>query len=144
MLKVGGVFLCLAIVVLAACAAPVTVPVKTEVPVTVTCDQFQQQPKMVKDATMKVGDKLVLTLCANPTTGFQWNENAQVSDPQVLKQVNYNFAAPGSSLPGAPGNAVWTFEALQNGVSNVNLEYSRSWEGGEKGVQTLKLAVTVK
>jgi predicted secreted protein len=47
-------------------------------------------------------------------------------------------------MAGAPGNEVWTFQALQAGASTVAFSYSRSWEGGEKGVETLTLNVTVK
>jgi predicted secreted protein len=136
------IVVCLALVL--AMMAGCTPPVKTVVPVTVSCEQFSQQKNIEQSVNMKVGNRLVLTLCANQTTGFQWGENAQVSDPQVLQQVNYKYAAPNTELAGAPGNSVWTFDALQNGISTVYLEYSRPWQGGEKAVQTFKLTVTVQ
>ena len=118
---------------------------KAEVPITVTCDQFSKQPNIVQDISVAPGGKVVLTLCSNPTTGFQWSEKAQIGDPKVLEQKSYKFVAPASTgMVGVPGNAVWTFEALGPGASTVYLEYSRNWQGGEKAVQTFKLNVLVQ
>jgi predicted secreted protein len=119
--------------------------VKTEFPVTVTCDQFSKQANIVQDVSVKMGNKVIVTLCSNPTTGFQWSEKAQIGNPQVLEQKSYKFVAPtNTGIVGAPGNAVWTFEAMGQGTSTVYLEYSRNWQGGEKAVQTFKLNVTVQ
>jgi predicted secreted protein len=116
-----------------------------EVPVTVTCDQFSGQANIVQDVSIKMGNRVVVKLCSNPTTGFQWSEKAQIGDAKVLEQKSYKFVAPASTgMVGAPGNAVWTFEALGRGTSTVYLEYSRNWQGGEKAVQTFKLNVTVQ
>jgi inhibitor of cysteine peptidase len=88
---------------------------------------------------------LVLSLCSNPTTGFQWSETANISDTSVLEQVSHEYIAPkGSAKAGAAGQEVWTFRALSEGDSTVALEYSRPWEGGEKGEWTFELAVEVE
>ena len=119
--------------------------VKAEVPVTVTCDQFSKQTMIVQDVSVKMGNRVVVTLCSNPTTGFQWSEKAQIGDPRVLEQKSYKFVAPANTgMVGAPGNSVWTFEAMGTGTSTVYLEYSRNWQGGEKAVQTFKLNVLVQ
>ena len=118
---------------------------KTEVPVTVTCDQFSKQATIVQDVSVKMGSRIVVTLCSNPTTGFQWSEKAQIGNPQVLEQKSYKFVAPANTgMVGVPGNAVWIFEAMGPGTSTAYLEYSRNWQGGEKAVQTFKLNVTVQ
>lgn len=119
--------------------------VKAEVPVMVTCDQFSQQAHIVRDLNLSKGNSVIVTLCSNPTTGFQWSENAQVSNPQVIEQKSYKFVSPAETgLVGVPGNSVWTFEAIGKGTSTVLIEYSRNWQGGEKAVQTFKLNVTVQ
>ena len=119
--------------------------VKAEVPVTVTCDQFSKEANIIQDISVAPGGKVVVTLCSNPTTGFQWSEKAQIGDPRVLEQKSYKFVAPASTgMVGVPGNAVWTFDALGPGASTVYLEYSRNWQGGEKAVQTFKLNVLVQ
>jgi len=119
--------------------------IKAEVPVTVTCDQFSKQTMIVQDISVKMGGRVVVTLCSNPTTGFQWPEKAQVGDSKVLEQKSYKFVEPASTgMVGVPGNSVWTFEAIGPGTSTVYLEYSRNWQGGEKAVQTFKLNVKVQ
>ena len=128
-------------VLLLACAPAA----KAEVTVTVSCDKFSKQANIVQDVNGLIGNKIVVTLCSNPTTGFQWAEKAQIGNPQVLEQRSYNYIAPtNTGMVGAPGDSVWTFEAMQPGISVINLEYSRPWEGGEKAVQTFKLNVTIK
>ena len=67
---------------------------KTEVPVTVTCDQFTKQANIVQDISVKMGNRVVVTLCSNPTTGFQWPEKAQIGNLKVLEQKGYKFAGP--------------------------------------------------
>lgn len=118
---------------------------RAEVPVSVTCDQFSKQANIVQDVSVKAGDRVIVTLCSNPTTGFQWSEKAQLGDPKVIEQKSYKFVAPASTgMVGVPGNCVWDFEAIGRGTSTVYVEYSRNWQGGEKAVQTFKLNVTVQ
>jgi len=49
-----------------------------------------------------------------------------------------------SPAPGTPGKEVWTFKTLKKGTTEVSMEYSRPWEGGEKAEWTFDLVVTVK
>ena len=128
-----------------ACAPAATPPAASGAKVTVTCEQFSQNSHIVQDATAAVGSTVTVTLCSNPTTGFSWGEQAQISDKAVLKQTSHKtVAAADTGMVGAPGTQVWTFEALKAGSSTVSFSYSRPWEGGEKDVQTFKLNVTVK
>ena len=129
------------IILLLACA-PAAKPGAT---VTVTCDQFSKQANIVQDVTATVGSTITVTLCSNPTTGFQWGEQTQISNTQVLKQTSYKMVGPANTgMVGAPGTEVWTFQALQAGTGTVSFSYSRPWQGGEKGVETFKLNVTVQ
>jgi len=114
---------------------------------TVSCDEFSATPNMTKGIEVPVGSPITVTLCSNPTTGFQWGD-AQIVDPTVVSQTNRNFAEPGQSggqpVMGAPGQDVWTFKALKKGSTTISMSYDRPWEAGEKGVWTFKLTVTVK
>ena len=130
----------------AATEEPVS-PAPNKVSVAVTCDDFMNQKHISKQFEIQAGGLLTVTLCSNPTTGFQWSEKAQISDATVLKQVGHEFIGPESEPPpppGTPGQEVWTFEALKTGTSTVSMEYSRPWAGGEKGEWTFNLTVTVK
>ena len=114
--------------------------------VEVSCDDFYQHKHLGQQIEVAAGDSFSVTLCSNPTTGFQW-ESAQISDQTVLEQVDHKFISPQSEPPpppGTPGQDVWTFKALKEGTSTVSLEYSRPWEGGEKGEWTFVLTVVVK
>jgi len=63
----------------------------------------------------------------------------------VLQQTGSEMQpAQAQGMVGAPGAQVWTFKALKKGATTVSLDYSRPWEGGEKGVWTFELTVTVK
>lgn len=116
----------------------------TGTPMEISCDDFRQQAHMDKQISVAAGDTFTVTLCSNATTGFEWSESAQISDSTVVQQANHEFVAPETGLAGAPGKEVWTFNALKKGTSTIALEYSRPWEGGEKGEWTLNLTVTVK
>jgi inhibitor of cysteine peptidase len=123
---------------LAACAPA------TGTSISVSCDDFSSQPNASKQLTVGAGDTFTVTLCSNATTGFQWSESAQISDPTVIQQLSHETVAPeNTGLVGAPGTEVWTFKALKKGTSTINIEYSRPWEGGEKGTWTFNLTVTV-
>ncbi len=112
--------------------------------VNVTCDDFNTQPNASKQLAVDAGNTFTVTLCSNATTGFKWSESAQISDQTVVQQTNHEFVSPqNTGIVGAPGSEVWTFKALKKGTSTINMEYSRSWEGGEKGVWTFNLTVTV-
>jgi inhibitor of cysteine peptidase len=120
-------------------------PAARQASVEVSCDDFSQQNHITRQVEVGAGGTLTLTLCSNPTTGFAWSETAQISDQSVLRQTDHRFVSPeAEGIVGAAGKEVWTFNALKKGTSTVSVEYSRPWEGGEKGVWTFNLTVTVK
>ena len=139
----------LAIIILmfAACTLPSGTPPTTPSGTLVTgdCNVFESQPHTSKDIEVNAGDSFAVILCSNTTTGFSWSESAQISDPTIVRQLDHKTLPPkNTSLVGAPGYEIWTFEALKKGTSTIHNEYSRPWEGGEKGVWTIDLSVTVK
>jgi len=126
-----------------ACSSPVSTKVYVEVPI----DDFMNQNHLTGQVEVTAGESFTVTLGSNPTTGFRWAEEAQISDTGVLEQVKHEFIGPESEPPpppGTPGQEVWTFEALEKGTTTVSMEYSRPWEGGEKGEWTFNLTVVVK
>ena len=120
-------------------------PAARQASVEVSCDDFSQQNHITKQVEVGAGGTLTVTLCSNQTTGFMWSETAQISDQSVLQQTDHRFVpAEAEGVVGAAGKEVWTFNALKKGTSTVSVEYSRPWEGGEKGEWTFNLTVTVK
>ncbi|MFC1957628.1 protease inhibitor I42 family protein [Chloroflexota bacterium] len=115
--------------------------------VEITCDEFSNNNYFNQSLEVRAGETFEVKLCSNPTTGFQWSEDSQISDTTILKQENHEFVGPESEPPpppGTPGQEIWTFKALKQGPSTIYLEYGRPWEGGEKGEWTLTVDVIVK
>jgi inhibitor of cysteine peptidase len=108
-----------------------------------------EQKHISREVEVAVDGSLTVTLCSNPTTGFIWSESADISDQTVLEQTGHEFIAPEGEgdeppAPGTTGKEVWIFKALKKGTTEVSMEYSRPWEGGEKGEWTYTLTVVVK
>ena len=116
--------------------------------VEISCDEFYENEHQTAEIKFGVGEEFTLTLCSNPTTGFLWSEEADISNGEILQQVSHEFVAPGNEdnppPPGSPGQEIWTFTALKGGSGTISLEYSRPWEGGEKGEWTFTLTVNVE
>ena len=117
--------------------------------VEVSCNEFNDNNHIVQMLEVHLGETetFEVKLCSNPSTGFRWSEEAQISDPAVMQQEDHKFIGPESKPPppaGTPGQEVWTFKALKQGSSDIYLEYSRPWEGGEKGEWTCTVNVVVK
>jgi len=115
------------------------------VPLGATCDQFQATSSIEQSTSMAVGSEVKIVLCANPSTGFSWEE-PQIGDATVLRLVDQSYQAPdGASLPivGAAGGQVLTVRALAAGTTTLSTRYSQPWAGGTKGAWTYTLSVTV-
>jgi len=128
-------------------------PVPPVIPVTPTqyssisipIEEFPNHPNI--DAVMHavVGEELTVTLGSNPTTGFQWLEDAEISDESIIKQVSHEFVGPGiDKPPGTPGEEVWTFKALKKGTVTTFLEYSRPWIEEDADHWTVTITTTIK
>ena len=124
-------------------------PAPKQASIEVSCNDFMNQKHISKQVEVPAGGSLTVTLCSNPTTGFQWSESAQISDQSVLQQIDHEFVPPEAKgeqppAPGTAGKEIWTFKALKEGTSTISMEYSRPWEGGEKGEWTFVLTVAAK
>ncbi|MFC1953683.1 protease inhibitor I42 family protein [Chloroflexota bacterium] len=144
-MKINSILMLTALVVsifLIACDTP-----DQKVWVEVSCDEFSINQDTDQVLEVQAGESFEVILCSNPTTGFQWAEEAQISDPAILEQEDYKFIGPESDPPpppGTPGQEIWTMKALQQGSSKIYFEYSRPWEGGEKREWTCTIEVIVK
>ncbi len=75
---------------------------------------------------VKAGDRFVVELAANPTTGYQWQP---AFDPAALKLVGRDFSLAGAAMGGG-GVEHFRFESLAAGTSQLSFAYQRSWEPG--------------
>jgi inhibitor of cysteine peptidase len=88
----------------------------------------------------KPGDRIVVRVPENPTTGYQWR--AEPADSGVLELQSDQFMPPASQAPG--GGGVRTLQYLARGAGNtsVTLQLARSWEANAPQSQ-FKIQVTV-
>lgn len=97
-------------------------------------------------ATLAAGDTLVVTLRANPSTGYSW---ALITAPAaaVLAASGEPTYSPdrtgGTPMPGAGGTATFRFAAVAAGSTRVVLAYRRGWETDVPPVETVTVDVTV-
>jgi predicted secreted protein len=123
--------------------------VEEEVTVEITCEEFNAENHLTSDVIVPVNSQLVVSLCSNVSTGFAWSEAAEIGDTLILEQVQHEYIAPQPQNgeeppPGTPGKEEWTFDTLSSGATSVSFEYSQPWEGGEKGVWSIEIMVTVE
>ena len=110
--------------------------------VDISCDEFVENNHRSGDYKLEIGDKIRLELCSNPTTGFQWDY--EMTKENVMKEEDHDFEGSRTDLPGAPSIELWTFEAIDKGTTELNMEYSQPWDGGIKKEWSYTLQVTVE
>lgn len=97
-----------------------------------------------KDITMAAGDTLTITLESNITTGYSWNENANIGDVTVIQQTGHKYQPPAVTIPGAGGFEIWNLKALKVGHSTISMEYRRPFEPNAAPANTFTLRVIVQ
>ena len=114
-----------------------------DINVEISCDEFYENRDIRNEFQVEIGDKIRVKLCSNPTTGFEWKY--ETIGKIVLEEEDYDFEEPGEEgVAGAAGKEVWTFEAIEKGTTELRMEYSRLWEGGEQAEWTYTMTVTVE
>jgi inhibitor of cysteine peptidase len=88
------------------------------------------------------GQTIVVTLEANPSTGFSWEWAGTQDD--ILQQVGEPEFAARSNLVGAPGTETLRFKAAQAGQTELKLVYHRPWETGVEPAETFTVQVVVR
>ncbi len=95
-----------------------------------------------RQVELREGEKILITLDANPTTGYQW-EIVEV-DNSILKQVGEaEYDADSPKLVGSGGEENFRFEAVGTGVTDLQLIYHQPWETVPP-VDTFSLTIVVK
>ncbi len=90
--------------------------------------------------SVAAGDRIVIRLAENPTTGYQWTIS---SVPDPLELLSSEFVAPERLQPGAAGERLVVLRARSAGHSEVALKLARAWEQREPLAQW-HVGVTVR
>ena len=97
-----------------------------------------------KEVSLGAGGTLTVTLDSNATTGYSWNENANITDKAVMQQASHRYQSPATPIPGAGGKEIWTFKALKAGKSVVSMEYRRPFEPNALPAKTFSMTLIVE
>jgi inhibitor of cysteine peptidase len=115
--------------------------------VIVSGSDFTNTANIKKQLVVHSGDLFSIALDSNASTGFSWTAQANIGDPGILEQTTHEYIAPDINnnppVVGMAGFEEWTFKALTAGITTIKLSYDRPWTGGEKGVRTFELDITI-
>ena len=123
---------------------------REHVSIEVSCDEFYTNPHIENEVQIPVDGTVTLTLCSNPTTGFQWEPTVCCPLRSViLAEINHEFIPPGETddttpVVGASGKEVWVYKGVNPGVASVSLDYRRPWQSGERGEWIYNLTIVVE
>ena len=92
--------------------------------------------------TLRDGDRLMVLLAGNPTTGYSWS-NALSNDAAAVHESQEAEYRASSSLIGAGGFFLFRYWAVDQGVQNFRFVYERPWESVEP-ISTLSFSVEVR
>ena len=127
---------------IAALLLPTCIVTSHDFNVDISCDELADWNHLRGDFEVAVGDKIRVELCSNPTTGFQWDYEMTIEN--VLEEEDHDFEESEADVAGAAGIETWTFEAVETGTTEVQLEYSQPWDGGLKSEWTYTMTVIVE
>ena len=108
-----------------------------------TCESFQSQHHHTDTVRIDSGGTITVILCSNQSTGFQWNDKANIVDTSIVKQQSHEYKLPDAEQPGTAGTEIWKFKAENPGRTAITFEYSQPWTGGIKNEWTYHLTVNV-
>ncbi len=122
----------------------------TAVNIAITEDDLEQATAtndgiISRQITVKSGDSFKVTLYAHWSAGMKWS--VRYSEPGIVRvdgaREFINDGPPGSV--GSPGREIWTFKALDTGVTTIIMAYSSvaNLPDAPQNVNTLKLVVVV-
>lgn len=95
--------------------------------------------------TVKAGERFVIELDSNPTTGFGWRLDGAL-DGAVVENLGSEYVAEEyeKGLLGAGGVELWSFRAVAPGTANISLIYVRSFEDEPQPERTASFLVNVQ
>jgi inhibitor of cysteine peptidase len=76
---------------------------------------------------LRVGDRLVVRLEENPSTGYRWA--LEIHDEEVVSLQHQEYGPFPHAAVGGGGQRSWTFIAQKAGTDALQLKLWRPWEG---------------
>jgi predicted secreted protein len=98
-----------------------------------------------------VGQKHILQLVSNPSTGYRWDYDYKEPVRGCLEIVGRNLEydesekySDGLKMPGAPGKQQWLIKTNCEGTYRITFIYKRPWEQGPPLYQSTTVINTYK
>jgi inhibitor of cysteine peptidase len=132
----AGVFSC-CVVATTLCCVAINAIADTPAPITVT---EQDSDKTIEVA---VGQKILVQLPSNPTTGYQWSVLGKPA-PLVFVKSDYAANPQAAARMGAGGMQTLRFTAKSEGKVELKLGYARPWEKDMAPAKTFVVTVVVR
>ena len=98
-----------------------------------------------QEYSVKTGQEFILSLAANPSTGYIWDFNKSYDEKLLELEVDKaykNDAATNENIIGQGGRSYWKFKALKAGQAEIKLSYARPWESVQPA-KTYKLKINI-
>ncbi|MEN6610812.1 MAG: protease inhibitor I42 family protein [Methanoregulaceae archaeon] len=92
-----------------------------------------------KIVTIPLGERVLVRLPENPTTGYSWN----ASIPDNLDVLYNNYTASDSTLIGSGGYHEWILSPKTVDTYSFKAVYFRPWEAAEPTDETFTLVIAV-
>lgn len=93
-------------------------------------------------ATLKKGQRLLVKLGSNPTTGYEWSV-AKTDDKLLPTDGETEFDVPTTQMAGAPTVQTLFFKAKAVGKVVLNLQYTRPWEEDVAPAKVYKVTLNI-
>lgn len=95
-----------------------------------------------KSVEARVGQRFIIVLGANHTTGYRW-EIANDGDKNIVELVGSEYKVTDDGKVGSGGREIWTFVARNQGKTKISFRYVRPWEK-EAGVKTTSFEIVIQ
>lgn len=91
----------------------------------------------------KAGERFVIVLGANHTTGYRWEMVGSV-DGNILELVGSVYEPSKDEKTGAGGRELWTFAAKSAGKTRISFQYVRPWEKQTGKAKTTSFEIIIR
>ena len=118
-------------------------PAMPEKPVTPKLDDVIVTDKEGgKTVSLKVGQRLLVKLGSNPSTGYEWSVD-KTDEKLLAPDGETAFDVTDNDLDGAPTIQTLFFKAKSIGKVALQLKYARPWEKDKEPAKVYKITVNI-
>ncbi len=95
------------------------------------------------EVTLRIGDRLMVLLAGNPTTGYSWSVPVVYGYEPLQESAGVEYRQSPGGLLGAGGQFLYRYWAIDAGTQAFSFSYARPWETTGP-IATLAFTVTVR